>query len=127
MSDKESVNWVRRRHECSLDFVFGHLLYKQIEEDVREANELISTRRAQRFTVEKNKSIYVQRDRNTQYQVVVNLEDDAIRVSPYKDSAFFVTQRWDDETAESILCDDGTPVEPWQISRRALSALFFGD
>ena len=131
MNEKESVNWVRNRHECSLDFIFGQLLLRQFETDATEANKISGTKR---FSVHKEYDegtasdfIYVRRDSSHRHQVMMVLDDKEIRVQPYKDSTFTVTQKWTDETAECILCVDGTRIEPWQISRRALSALFFGD
>lgn len=76
----------------------------------------------------------VRRKSNRWSNTAFALKEGRIVVTPYVDGAFSVTHHWDPATATCFLRtqneegndNEEVNVEPWQISQRALSKLFFG-
>ena len=130
MIDTEPVNWVKNRRECTLEFIFKQILYKRFASDMAEANKGNRQKPFEISDVEEQSGrliFRVQRNGSPRQQASVRLDDDGISIHPYMETNFAVTQKWCDKTAECILHIWDEPVEPWQLSRRALSSLFFGD
>ena len=129
MGDNEQINWVKNRRECTPEFIFKQLLYKQFTSDMAEANKGYRQKPFEISEVEEQSGwliFWVQRRGSSRQQASARLDDDGILIRPYMEANFNVTQKWCDTTAECILHIGDEPVEPWQISRRALSTLFFG-
>ena len=130
MIDTESVNWVKNRRQCTLEFIFKQILYKRFASDMAEANKGNRQKPFEISDVEEQSGwliFWVQRNGSPRQQASCRLEDDGILIRPYIETDFSVTQKWCDKTAECILHIGEDAVEPWQISRRALSSLFFGN
>lgn len=121
------MNWVKARATCTLRTVFK-TMHERVEADVAEFNE------------HGNGDVFKVVDEAPDY-FFVSLPGDHLRPpaavkfqrtaqcihvqSERTDVDFYVKLQWDDSTETCNLTVDGEPLELWQISKKALSRLFF--
>jgi hypothetical protein len=132
-----NFNWVKARSECSLVPVFA-ALREVVDSDVKEVNEL--NRPRLRFTLNPeagsaSKFVVIrQQDMSGFFQaftVVFELKDDAIVVTARDQTGngkpLFSAKPSLKPDGQCMLDIDGEPCFLWQVSRKALEALFFGE
>ena len=140
-----NIDWVTKRANCTLDDIFHHVIYGQIQNDVTIANALPRKKRdSSQYSIKYDKnppSIRVCRQRFFQETgcalLVLDDQEKKIRIQPYKGNTFEIFSKWSDETANCDLylkdhIHDATgaaptKIEPWMISRKSLITLFFDD
>ena len=129
------VDWVKARAECSLKAIFDNILFRQIEEDVAKANKLLPMM-GRHFVFEAARShlgdypvIEITRryeESKTFLEIVrVVFDSKRIVIHPCQGDTFEVATKWNDEDITCDICIGDKPYKIWQISRKALSGLFF--
>lgn len=130
-------NWVKARAECNLDLSF-EALRSVVQRDAQVANDTPSLTEGGtvRFSFQaegqgthpmfavhrlREGSVFGQ-TRFTQHPQKITVD-----FGPASETSFGVTALWDDESYTCRLMMDGKPCEIWEVSRRALEWLFFGD
>ncbi len=131
----ERVHWVKVRAGCSLNVIFNYLIFEQIEADVAEANILLPEM-GKDYEFKATKShwnnypgIEVTRTHklygNVFERVRLILDSKKIVIHPYNGDTFEVTTKWNDDDINCDICIEDKSYDLWQISRKALSGLFF--
>jgi len=125
-----SFNWVAARSQCSLKRVF-ETLAEIVDSDVKAANELPG-RKAQFHVNGGDKKLVVSRDKSVETAtpvstVVFELFPAEISVRHGRDTKLFSARPRLNDDGECMLEVDGQALRLWQVSRKALEDLFFGD
>jgi len=123
MTISSDFNWVKARSKCSVASVFA-LLAEVVDSDVKAANELPGNARF-RFNKYDRKLIVLP---VTEFPVPIVFELAGAVINISKEETALFTAR------PSLMTDgkcrlevDGETLELWQVSRKALEALFFGE
>lgn len=126
----EAPHWVRARADCTPDFVFK-ALRELVWRDVAEANEIPPAKRfrrtfrAETITGGPHPMFRVQRSPDDA-SIFFHLRSTEIHVAHGNNELLFaVTPEWNAEESRCDLFVDGVQCELWQISKKALSDLFF--
>ena len=129
MDHREPPNWVKGYADCNLDMTF-EALRQIVRRDVEQFNDLYARRQGRSFRVDENTDgcapffrVKSDADMKTPPEVRFSLEHTSIRVNGGGHS-FFVRPEWDGQRCRLMINYDH-PAEPWQISQRALSRMFF--
>ena len=121
------MNWVKARGDCTIRSTF-QALREQVKADVEEFNGLEEAGHECALSDEGRgrDSFFV---RSTGDRAVVRFEANhrCIMVAgAAEDDAFSIKLHWDDDADICRLIVDGRRTTLWQISKKALSPLFFG-
>lgn len=126
----EDVDWITERMRCNGQGVL-YLLRERVELDVKRANKIREGLLALDvnsgpgcFTVCRSRSF------GQSHCVVFALRshDGSVLVDGIgPDCPFTVTHEWDEATSTCKLIVEEKPVEPWQVSQRALTPLISPD
>ena len=129
-----SPNWVKARAECNLELTF-EALFGIVERDVNEAND-IDAFVSYRLEIQRgvfDPMISVTREDNGSFsgRVIFTQMAHEIRVcrespmSAGKENLFSVTAQWEEDNHRCRLFVDGSTLEVWELSRKALEPMFF--
>lgn len=126
-----NFNWVVARSRCSLEGVFA-ILAEALDDDVKAVNALPGRAITFRLTVQPRKLIVARDDSRN---IVFELSSTEIVVRHGLSTPFgsgtpkplFSARPHLGEDGECMLEVDGRPLELWQVQRKALEDLFFGD
>jgi hypothetical protein len=129
----EKFNWVKARSECSIARVFTSL-FQGIEDDIKEMNplrkEVFSGYPTSPFDVHVSESgdyFVVYREDNIHNQVKFKRNDDHIIVK-HSQGETTITLTLDDAGKCKLRLDGrDQALEQWQVRRRFLEPLFFGE
>ena len=130
----KTLNWVKARAECSIDHLFI-VLSAVVEADTKAANERGRGSLSFAFSRLTDESLLVTR----KYNAGGIIESEAIAFERLRDGSIKVTQRTAAKGSTDFFeakphvdingdCKfevRGAPLEPWQVSKRALERLFF--
>jgi hypothetical protein len=131
MEVPKTLDWVAARAACSVDTLF-EMLAQVIESDVEAIRKVIDTRTVFRLNrPASNKVVVVRDDPSFTYTVTFTHDGSSINVTTRTrereaDPVFMAKPRFD-QAGVCRLELDGQPMELWQVSRKALEGLFFGD
>lgn len=130
----ERPNWVRERGHCTPAMALRSLA-EIVKQDVQEMNGLPTTResnRAYRVVCVSGEQQFKVEQHQQQPSVLLNtcvfevLDEKKVRVRPpVPIDSFCVSICWDTTNDQCIYQIDDRPVALWQVSKRALEALFF--
>ena len=140
--DQSPPNWVRLRAECNLDVSFDSVC-SFVERDVAEMNKLSSAMRRQwtyqtesgggasptHYVIQKPEQGYGVSDAMVGFHRGENALEvfRKARGTDARETLFVVVPEWNPQESRCRLKVNGKELEVWEISRRALEPMFFGD
>ena len=120
------MNWVKARAECTARSLF-QALRERVEADVGEFNNHDIGRQCV-FVDESPRYFLVSLRSPGQGVVKFRANGHCISVECADETRdFYVKIEWADDTDTCRLVVDGLPLELWQVTKRALSPLMFGE
>ena len=126
----KSFDWVRARAECSLERLF-RLLAETVDSDVRAVSAIKRPDQSVFEVIPALHKVIVSRTKDTGgipsvETVVFELVSNGIHVRRGKDTSVFTATPVLDARGDCRLEVSGESLELWQVSRKALEGLFFG-
>jgi hypothetical protein len=127
MTEEARFSWVRERHSCSAYAMFTKLKL-EIEQDVKERNDLRPEERWYGFRVVSNGSTFsVLRDGNKiSRSVTFSIQDDEIFVMDDKDKVILKASLTLNDEGVCRFKIEGKERESWQLRKMVLEEMFFG-
>ncbi|MXY53996.1 MAG: hypothetical protein F4Y86_15930 [Gammaproteobacteria bacterium] len=128
MTDNEHPNWIKARVACNAE-TWIERLYGVMKIDVQRATK--ETGREHRIDLRNGREITVSslvEDSTDQWQARLGLTiaaPNTLRAASSVGTDTIVNIHWTGHECELSICEK--KMEPWEISRRLLEPLFFGD
>ena len=123
----KELDWVRVRSGCSLALVFD-ALREQVQKDVEIRNELMGRHQPRCSVQSWNQDFAVlYGDGGGTRSVVFFLGKNSIQIKGGSMTLLFEATLTLNDAGECKLMVDGKELELWQVRKRALENLFFGD
>jgi hypothetical protein len=132
MNIPQDLNWVEKRAACTIAEVFNQLC-DGIEKDVSDVNSIRKLCDRDLFRAEMNAGdttmIVAQPKRIPRPRAFIGVDGDHIFVRQDWNGGeqWSVTVGLNDEGRCILRNEDQTEIEQWQLRKRALEGLFFGD
>ena len=128
MSWVTPTNWVKARRDSTIPAIF-EALRERVKADVEEFNSSEGADHRCVFgEIDSAFSVLLAGSGSVRFQENpdrITVSSESERSEPAV-TVFSVKPRWDDEADTCHLMLGGSPLELWQISKKALSPLFFG-